>query len=108
MGGETVGGIKAIHSWLAPALAAKTLDAHLAALTAVGVEPVRICIDKLSGSARTERPGLASMLDWARVGRTSTGRDVAAITATWNQLAQPRSDQVMTLLQTPFSKDRRA
>jgi hypothetical protein len=45
------------------------LDAQLAALSAAaGVSTDRVFTDKLSGSARTVRPGLAAMLDYARPG----------------------------------------
>jgi DNA invertase Pin-like site-specific DNA recombinase len=46
------------------------LDAQRVALTAAGVETGRIFTDKLSGSAKTERPGLAAMLDYARADDT--------------------------------------
>ena len=46
--------------------AGQDLDAQLAALTAVGVDAARIFSDKLSGSAKTARPGPAAMLDYAR------------------------------------------
>jgi hypothetical protein len=42
------------------------LDAQLAVLSAAGVDPSRVFTDKLSGSAKTARPGLAAMLDCAR------------------------------------------
>lgn len=46
------------------------LDAQLAALTAASVDSGRIFTDKLSGSAKTARPGLAALLDYARAGDT--------------------------------------
>ena len=48
------------------------LDAQLTALSAAGVESGQVFTDKLSdsGSARTTRPGLAAMLDYARAGDT--------------------------------------
>ena len=46
------------------------LDAQLAVLAEAGVDQGRIFTDRLSGSARTERPGLAAMLDYARAGDT--------------------------------------
>ena len=65
------------------------LDAQLAVLAAAGVDAGRIFTDKLSGSARTERPGLAAMLDYARAGDTVVvaavdrlGRSVAEVTRT--------------------------
>jgi hypothetical protein len=44
------------------------LDAQLAALDAAGVDPSRVFTDKLSGSAKTARPGLVALLDYARPG----------------------------------------
>jgi DNA invertase Pin-like site-specific DNA recombinase len=41
-------------------------DAHLAALATPGVDADRVFTDKRSGSARTDRPGLAPALDDAR------------------------------------------
>ena len=65
------------------------LDAQLTVLAAAGVDVSRIFTDKLSGSARTERPGLAAMLDYARAGDTVVvaavdrlGRSVAEVTRT--------------------------
>jgi hypothetical protein len=46
------------------------LDAQLAALSMAGVDPARVFTDKLSGSAKTARPGLVAMLDYARAGDT--------------------------------------
>ena len=46
------------------------LDAQLAALDAAGVDPSRVFTDKLSGSAKTARPGLVALLDYARPGDT--------------------------------------
>jgi DNA invertase Pin-like site-specific DNA recombinase len=46
------------------------LDVQLAALSAAGIDPGRVFTDKLSGSAKTARPGLATMLDYARPGDT--------------------------------------
>ena len=71
------------------------LDAQLAALTAVGVEIDRVFTDKLSGSAKTARPGLAAMLDYARAGDTVVvtaidrlGRSVAEVTRTITELGE--------------------
>jgi DNA invertase Pin-like site-specific DNA recombinase len=45
------------------------LDQQLDALTAADVNPKRVYSDKLSGaSTREQRPGLASLLDYARPG----------------------------------------
>ena len=46
------------------------LHAQLAALSAAGVGADRLFTDKLSGSAKTARPGLSAMLDYARAGDT--------------------------------------
>ena len=69
------------------------LDAQLAALTATGVDADRVFTDKLSGSARTDRPGLAAMLNYARGGDTVVvtaidrlGRSVAEVTRTIAEL----------------------
>jgi len=49
----------------------QSLDQQLDALTAAGVNPKRVYSDKLSGtSSREQRPGLASLLDYARPGDT--------------------------------------
>lgn len=73
------------------------LDAQLAALIAAGVESTRVFTDKLSGSAKTARPGLASMLDYARAGDTVVvtaidrlGRSVAEVTRTIADLGERR------------------
>jgi DNA invertase Pin-like site-specific DNA recombinase len=64
------------------------VDAQLAALRSVGVDPGRVFTDKLSGSAKTARPGFAALLDYARPGDTVVvvaaidrlGRSVAGVT----------------------------
>ena len=73
------------------------LDAQLAALADAGVDADRIFTDKLSGSARTARPGLAAMLDYARAGDTVVvtaidrlGRSVAEVTRTIAELGERR------------------
>ena len=71
------------------------LDAQLAALRADGVDPSRVFTDKLSGSAKIARPGLAAMLDYARAGDTVVvaaidrlGRSVAEVTHTIAELGE--------------------
>ncbi|MGB3355536.1 MAG: recombinase family protein [Mycobacterium sp.] len=71
------------------------LDAQLGGLAAAGVESGRIFTDKLSGSARTDRPGLAALLDYARAGDTVVvaaidrlGRSVAEVTRTIADLGE--------------------
>lgn len=73
------------------------LDAQLAALTAAGVDADRVFTDKLSGSARTARPGLAAMLDYARADDAvivtaidRLGRSVAEVTRTIADLGERR------------------
>jgi DNA invertase Pin-like site-specific DNA recombinase len=73
------------------------LDAQLAALSAVRVDRERVFTDKLSGSARTARPGLAAMLDYARPGDVVVvaaidrlGRSVAEVTRTIADLGERR------------------
>ena len=73
------------------------LDAQLAALDAAGVDPSRVFTDKLSGSAKTARPGLVAMLDYARPGDTVVvaaidrlGRSVAEVTRTIADLGERR------------------
>jgi DNA invertase Pin-like site-specific DNA recombinase len=73
------------------------LDAQLVALDAAGVEADRIFTDKLSGSARSARPGLAAMLDYARADDTVVvtaidrlGRSVAEVTRTIADLLDRR------------------
>jgi DNA invertase Pin-like site-specific DNA recombinase len=65
------------------------LDAQLSALDAVGIAAQRVFTDQLSGSAKTARPGLTAMLDYARAGDTVVvtaidrlGRSVAEVTRT--------------------------
>jgi DNA invertase Pin-like site-specific DNA recombinase len=73
------------------------LDAQLAALSAARVDPSRVFTDKLSGSAKTARPGLAAMIDYARPGDTVVvaaidrlGRSVAEVTRTIADLGELR------------------
>lgn len=65
------------------------LDVQIVALDAAGVESGRVFTDKLSGSAKMDRPGLLAMLDYARAGDTVVvtaidrlGRSVAEVTRT--------------------------
>jgi DNA invertase Pin-like site-specific DNA recombinase len=47
----------------------QSLDQQMDALTAAGVDATRVYTDRLSGTAtRTQRPGLAALLDYAREG----------------------------------------
>ena len=71
------------------------LDAQLAALVAAGVDANRIFTDKLSGYAKTPRPGLVAMLDYARAGDLVVvaaidrlGRSVAEVTRTIADLGE--------------------
>jgi DNA invertase Pin-like site-specific DNA recombinase len=71
------------------------LDAQLGALAAAGVDAERIFTDKLSGSAKSLRPGLAAMLAYARPGDTVVvtaidrlGRSVVEVTRTIADLVE--------------------
>jgi DNA invertase Pin-like site-specific DNA recombinase len=73
------------------------LDAQLTALAAAGVGADRVFSDKLSGSARTSRPGLTALVDYARAGDTVVvtaidrlGRSVAEVTRTIAELGERR------------------
>src|SRR3954469_21221593 len=74
----------------------QSLDAQLDALTAAGVDPKRVYSDKLSGaSTREQRPGLASLLDYARpgdaivvVGIDRLGRNAAEVMTTIRELGE--------------------
>jgi DNA invertase Pin-like site-specific DNA recombinase len=97
VGNETVGVMSAILGYARVSTTGQDLDAQLAVLTAAGVEAGRVFTDKLSGSARTERPGLAAMLDYARAGDIVVvtaidrlGRSVAEVTRTIADLGERR------------------
>jgi DNA invertase Pin-like site-specific DNA recombinase len=72
----------------------QSLDQQLDALTAAGVNPKRVYSDKLSGaSTREQRPGLASLLDYARPGDAIVvagidrlGRNAAEVMSTIREL----------------------
>src|SRR6201988_3759624 len=72
----------------------QSLDRQLDALTAAGVNPKRVYSDKLSGaSTREQRPGLASLLGYARpgdaivvVGIDRLGRNAAEVMTTIREL----------------------
>lgn len=74
----------------------QSLDQQLDALTAVGVNPERVYTDKLSGaSVREQRPGLASLLNYARegdaivvVGIDRLGRNAAEVMMTIRELGE--------------------
>jgi DNA invertase Pin-like site-specific DNA recombinase len=74
----------------------QSLDQQLDALIAVGVDPNRVYSDKLTGtSAREQRPGLAALLDYARlgdaivvVGIDRLGRNAAEVMVTIRELGQ--------------------
>lgn len=95
MGDETVAGMSAILGYARVSTAGQDLDAQLAALATAGVDAERVFTDKLSGSAKTDRPGLAMMLDYARAGDTVVvtaidrlGRSVAEVTRTIAELGE--------------------
>ncbi len=74
----------------------QSLDAQTDALTDAGVDPARIYCDKLSGTlGRSQRPGIAALLDYARpgdvivvVGIDRLGRDAAEVMSTIRELAE--------------------
>jgi DNA invertase Pin-like site-specific DNA recombinase len=81
--------VTAILGYARVSTTGQDLDAQLAALGDAGVETGRVFTDKLSGSAKTARPGLAAMLDHARAGDTVVvtaidrlGRSGAEVTRT--------------------------
>jgi DNA invertase Pin-like site-specific DNA recombinase len=74
----------------------QSLDQQMDALTAAGVDADRVYTDKLSGtSTRQQRPGLASLLDYARqgdaivvVGIDRLGRNAAEVMTTIRDLGE--------------------
>lgn len=93
VGNETVDNMATILGYARVSTTGQDLDAQLAALTAAGVGADRIYTDKLSGSAKMDRPGLAALLDYARPGDTVVvaaidrlGRSVAEVTRTITEL----------------------
>ena len=74
----------------------QSLDQQIDALTAAGVEATRVYSDKLSGtSTREQRPGLASLMDYARegdaivvVGIDRLGRSAAEVMTTIRELGE--------------------
>ena len=74
----------------------QSLDQQIDALTAAGVEATRVYSDKLSGtSTREQRPGLASLMDYARegdaivvVGIDRLGRNAAEVMTTIRELGE--------------------
>lgn len=74
----------------------QSLDQQMDALTAAGVDATRVYSDKLTGtSTRQQRPGLASLLDYARegdaicvVGIDRLGRNAAEVMMTIRDLGE--------------------
>jgi DNA invertase Pin-like site-specific DNA recombinase len=96
-GNETVIGVTAIIGYARVSTTGQDLDVQLTALTAAGVDASRMFSDKLSGSAKTDRPGLSAMLNYARAGDTVVitaidrlGRSVAEVTRTIAELGERR------------------
>ena len=95
VGGETVCRMTAILGYARVSTLGQDLDVQLAALSAAGIDPGRVFTDKLSGSAKTAGPGLATMLDYARPGDIVVvtaidrlGRSVAEVTRTIADLGE--------------------
>jgi len=89
VGNETVIAMTVILGYARVSTTGEDLDAQLTALIAAGVDTDRVFTDKLSGSAKTGRPRLAAMLDYARAGDVVVvtaidrlGRSVAEVTRT--------------------------
>jgi DNA invertase Pin-like site-specific DNA recombinase len=87
--------VTAILGYARVSTTGQDLDAQLGVLFAAGIETGRIFTDKLSGSAKTDRPGLAALLDYARAGDTVVvtaidrlGRSVAEVTRTIAELGE--------------------
>lgn len=87
----------AILGYARVSTAGQDLDAQFAALAQAGVDADRVFTDKLSGSAKTDRPGLAALLGYARPGDTVVvtaidrlGRSVAEVTRTIADLGERR------------------
>ena len=74
VGNETVVGMTAILGYARVSTAGQDLGAQLVPLSAAGVSTDRVFTDKLSGSAKTARPGLAAMLDFDACGIEIEGR----------------------------------
>jgi DNA invertase Pin-like site-specific DNA recombinase len=94
---ETVIDMTAILGYARVSTTGQDLDTQLAALIAAGVDADRVFTDKLSGSAKTVRPGLIAMFDYARAGDTvfvtaidRLGRSVAEVTRTIADLGERR------------------
>jgi len=87
--------VTAILGYARVSTTGQDLGAQLAALGAAGVDAGRIFTDQLPGSAKTARPGLVALLDYARAGDTVVvtaidrlGRSVAEVTRTIAELGQ--------------------
>jgi DNA invertase Pin-like site-specific DNA recombinase len=87
--------VTAILGYARVSTTGQDLDAQLAALAAAGADTGRVFTDKLSGSVKTERPGLAALFDYARHGDTIVvtaidrlGRSVAEVTRTIAELGE--------------------
>jgi hypothetical protein len=82
--------VTAILGYARVSTTGQDLDAQLAALGDAGVETGRVFTDKLSGSAKTARPGLAAMLDYARAGDTTSGAASTSASPTVFLCRRPR------------------
>lgn len=89
--------VTAILGYARVSTTGQDLDVQLAALNSAGVAADRVFTDKLSGSARVDRSGLAAMLGYARPGDTVVvtaidrlGRSVAEVTRTIADLGERR------------------
>lgn len=94
-GNETVAVMTKVLGYARVSTTNQDLDVQMEALTAAGVQADRVFTDKLSGSAKTARPGLAAMLDYARADDIVVvsaidrlGRSVAEVTRTIAELGE--------------------
>ena len=97
VGNETVIGMTAILGYARVSTSGQDLDAQLAALIAAGVDTERVFATS-SLDQRTHRPGLTSMLEYARAGDTVVvtaidrlGRSVAEYTRTIAEFGERQS-----------------
>jgi DNA invertase Pin-like site-specific DNA recombinase len=89
--------VNAILGYARVSTIGQDLDTQLGALSTAGVDPARVFTDTVSGSAKTARPGMAAMLNYARPEDTLVvcaidrlGRSVAEVTRTIAELADHR------------------
>jgi DNA invertase Pin-like site-specific DNA recombinase len=87
--------VSAILGYSRVSTTGQDLDVQLTVLAGAGGDTDRVFTDKLSGTVKTERPGLTALLDYARAGDVIVvaaidrlGRSVAEVTRTIADLAE--------------------